>query len=90
VIPGHGAVTDRDGLIAFQSFIRELAAVAADAAAAGKSLEETLASANLREDEGYEAMSIPFVMNRDRDYVIRRAWEEATGAVKPIPLPNSG
>ena len=89
VIPGHGPVTDRQGLISFQRFMRELADVAARAAAKGLSLDETLATANLKEDEGYEAMSIPFVMNLDRDFVIRRAWEEATGAVKPTSLPSS-
>lgn len=89
VVPGHGPVTDREGLIAFQRFVRELATLASQAAAAGRSLDETLATATLREDEGYEAMSIPLVMNIDRDFVIRRAWEEATGAVKSVPLPNS-
>jgi len=89
VIPGHGPVTDRAGLIAFQRFVRELASVAAKAAAAGQSLDETLTSATLREDEGYEAMYIPLIMNLDRDFVIRRAWEEATGAVKPSPPPDS-
>ncbi len=89
VIPGHGPVTDRAGLISFQRFIRELADVAAQSAAAGRSLDETLATAVLREDEGYEAMAIPLIMSLDRDFVIRRAWEEATGAVKPSPLPDS-
>ena len=89
VIPGHGPVTDREGLIAFQRFVRELARVATQAAAAGQSLDETLTTASLQEDEGYEAMYIPFVMNIDRDFVIRRAWEEATGTVKPWPPPDS-
>jgi cyclase len=87
VIPGHGAVTDRAGLREFQSFIAELANVAGDAAAAGMSLEETLASAKLKNDAGFEEMSIPFVFKFDRDFVIRRAWEEATGIVKPDVLP---
>ena len=88
VIPGHGPVPDREGLRAFQRFIRELAEVAGRAAAEGLTLEETLASAEMRGDEGFEVMSIPFVMNLDRDFVLRRAWEEATGAVTPISLPQ--
>lgn len=90
VIPGHGPVTDREGLIDFQRFVLEVAGLASEAAAAGRSLEETLESAKLREDRGYEVISIPFVMRLDREQVIRSAWEEATGAVKPSTLPNSG
>ena len=40
VIPGHGPVTDRTGLLEFQRFIAELAEFASESAAAGKSLEE--------------------------------------------------
>lgn len=83
VIPGHGPVTDREGLKRFQDFIRELWQVGKAAAEQGRSLEETLAAANLRTGEGYEVISIPFVMRLDRDFVVRRAWEEATGAVTP-------
>ena len=87
VIPGHGAVTDRAGLREFRNFIAELAEVAEDAAAAGKTLKETLASTNLKNDADFEEMSIPFVFKFDRDFVIRRAWEEATGVVKPVAIP---
>ena len=90
VIPGHGAVTDRAGLLEFQRFIAELAEVAKDAAAAGKTLEETLASTNLKTDADFEEMSIPFIVKFDRDSVIQRAWEEATGIVKPADLPDAG
>jgi len=90
VIPGHGAVTDRAGLREFRDFVAELAEVAGDAAAAGKTLEQTLASANLKNDADFEEMSIPFVFKFDRDFVIRRAWEEATGIVKPVVLPDAG
>ncbi len=90
VIPGHGAVTDRAGLREFRDFVAELAEVARDAAAAGQTLEETLASANLKNDADFEEMSIPFVFKFDRDFVIRRAWEEATGIVKPVVLPDAG
>ena len=33
-------------------------------------------------------MAIPLVMRLDRPFVIRRAWEEATSAVEPVPLPE--
>ncbi len=85
VIPGHGPVTDRAGLVAFQRFMEELAGVAQQAAQQGKSLSETLASARLTTDAELDVVAIPFVLRRDRDFVLRRAWEEATGAVKPHP-----
>ena len=88
VIPGHGPVTDRDGLRAFQDFLRELAALGEEAASAGWSLEETRRSAKLTTDAGYDVMAIPFVMRLDRDFVVRRAWEEANGVVKPVALPD--
>jgi glyoxylase-like metal-dependent hydrolase (beta-lactamase superfamily II) len=87
IIPGHGRVTDRLELQAFQRFLRDLWEQASEAAAAGKTLRETLASVELRHDEGYEATSIPFVMTLDRDFVVRRAWEEASGAVSAAEVP---
>ena len=83
VIPGHGPVSDRAGLIAFQRFIRQLWQVGADAAAKGQSLAEAQHSLALTADQGYEVMAIPFVMRLDRNFAIERAWQEATGAVKP-------
>jgi cyclase len=82
VIPGHGAVMDREGVRGFQSFLRELWQVGTAAAREHKSLEETLASAQLTTDIDYRAVSLPFVITLDRDFVITRAWQEATGAVK--------
>ncbi len=86
VIPGHGPVTDRAGLLEFQRFIAELAEFARESAATGKSLEETLAAADLERDGTFEEMSIPFVFKFDRDFAIRRAWEEASGIVQPVEL----
>ncbi len=79
-IPGHGPLTDREGLRAFQDFLREVWQVAEDAARAGLSLEETLARARLTRDAGYERIWVPFVVRMDRDLVLRRAWQEASGA----------
>ena len=86
VIPGHGPVTDRAGLLEFQRFIAELAEFASASVAAGMSLAETLAAADLEHDQGFEPMAIPFLFRFDQDFVIRRAWEEASGAVHPFDL----
>jgi glyoxylase-like metal-dependent hydrolase (beta-lactamase superfamily II) len=86
VIPGHGPVTDRAGLLEFQRFIAELAEFASESAVAGKSLEETLAAADLEHDEAFEEMVFLYFFRFDRDFVIRRAWEEASGAVQAVEL----
>ena len=82
VLPGHGAVSDRAGLEQFQRFLVELWAQVESLAVSGRTLAETLAAVELREDEGYEAMVIPGILRLDRDFVVRRAWEEATGTVE--------
>jgi cyclase len=86
VIPGHGPVTDRAGLVKFQDFMRQLAAVSEEAAKSGRSLAETQANAVLDQDAGYEVMAIPFVMRLDRDFVVKRAWEEGTGNFERVQL----
>ena len=78
VIPGHGPVADRAALVAFQDFLREVWQVASQAAAAERSLEDTLATAQLTRDAGFDTMHIPFVVRIDRDSVLRQAWQEAT------------
>lgn len=89
VIPGHGPVTDRQGIVAFQRFLRELWAVGQAAAQEGLTLDETLAQKELTEDEGYGEIAVPLVFRLDRDFVIRRAWEEATGSVVPVDVPRA-
>jgi glyoxylase-like metal-dependent hydrolase (beta-lactamase superfamily II) len=83
VIPGHGAVTDRAGIEAYQDFLRQLWAVGETAAREGRSLAETLQTADLTADAGYEEIGVPLVFRLDREFVLRRVWEEATRAVKP-------
>ena len=84
VIPGHGAVTDREGIRQFQSFLRELwEQTTAAARERARVSTETLRSVSLTQDAGYEAIGVPFVLRLDRDFVVTRAWEEATGAVMP-------
>jgi len=34
-------------------------------------------------------MSVPLAFTLDRDFVIRRAWEEATGSVAPVDVPRA-
>jgi glyoxylase-like metal-dependent hydrolase (beta-lactamase superfamily II) len=79
VIPGHGPVSDREGLVQFQEFIRQLARVGEKAAEEGWTLEETRNSAELTLDEGYEEISLIIPVGLDRKFVLGRAWEEATG-----------
>jgi glyoxylase-like metal-dependent hydrolase (beta-lactamase superfamily II) len=91
VIPGHGGgVSDREGVKAFQRLLRELWAQVDAAVRAGKSLEETLAAVTLSEDAGYQVRSIPFTMRLDRDFAVRRAYQEATGALRPAQIPRQG
>lgn len=82
VLPGHGAVTDRSGLRAFQNLLREVWSLAETAAREGKTLEETLATASLQHDAGYGTIGIPFVYELDRASMIESAWQEATAALR--------
>lgn len=84
VIPGHGDLSDREGLMQFQRFMRQLAAVGADAKAQGLSLQDTQRTAKLTEDAGYQPMEVPLILGLNRPFVIKRAWEEAN-AVKAAP-----
>jgi glyoxylase-like metal-dependent hydrolase (beta-lactamase superfamily II) len=88
VIPGHGPVTDREGLRAFQSFVRQLAVAGGKAAREGWTLEQMQQQAALDADDGYEDVVIPFVMRLDREFVLRRTWEEATGNFERVELPR--
>ena len=59
------------------------------AAAQGWTLEQTQASDELTADAGYTPIQVPFIMSLDRPFVLRRAFEEATGAVKPYDAEGS-
>lgn len=85
VIPGHGEVSDKEGLRRFQAFLRELWSVGENAAREHLTLEQTLRDAKLATEATMQPIVVPFVLRLDHDFVIRRAWEEATGAVKYIP-----
>jgi glyoxylase-like metal-dependent hydrolase (beta-lactamase superfamily II) len=86
VIPGHGTVTGRQELRRFGGFIEDLWGVGRSAAEAGWSLNQTLERAELSGVEQFEATAMSRLMSHDRDYLVRRAWEEATGAVTPTHL----
>ncbi len=78
VIPGHGKVTDRAGIERFRAFLVELWSAAQAAKANGWTLDETLERTTLGKDDHLEPYVIPFIVRLDRDFVVRRAWEEAT------------
>jgi glyoxylase-like metal-dependent hydrolase (beta-lactamase superfamily II) len=85
VIPGHGPVTDRAGIERFQHFLRELWGIVQQAVGEGLSLERTqdLARRTLTGDAGYESIGFLGLFRIDRDFVVRRAYEEATGEIPP-------
>ena len=79
VIPGHGATTDRDGLLQFRAFMAQLADVAAASASRGESLDDFLATAELTADVGYESIRMIVPVGLNRESVLTEAWQEATG-----------
>src|SRR5439155_11453623 len=89
VIPGHGPVTDRAGLRQFQTFMRQLAEVGEQTVRNGWTLEQAEREAKVDADAGYQVRAIPFVIRLDREFAVRRAWEEATGKVQRIQLPEA-
>ncbi len=79
VIPGHGATTDREGIAAFRTFMAQLGAIGSAAAADNTSLEDVLATDAFTADAGYEPIRFIVSLGLDRNFVLQRAWEEATG-----------
>ena len=79
VIPGHGDTTDRTGLRQFLAFIAQLAQLGRNAAEQGLSLEQAVATGELTADAGYERVRLVVPLHMDREFVITRAWQEATG-----------
>ncbi|MGB0669724.1 MAG: hypothetical protein ACPGN5_06400, partial [Porticoccaceae bacterium] len=49
------------------------------------SLEETLKTDRLTEDANYEPLKLIIPIGLDRDFVLRRAWEETHGAFELRP-----
>ena len=90
VIPGHGPLTGREGLAEFQAFIDNLAEVGREAVRLGWSLQETIERGNLTADANFEPLSFGPLFALDREFVIRRAWEEATGEAATVPPDQGG
>ncbi len=80
VIPGHGQLCDRRTIERFAEFMAELGRAGHEAVAGGLGLEETLESVELTHDDWLEPLGVPLVMKLDRDFVLTRAWQEASGA----------
>ena len=84
VIPGHGPTTDREGTRQFQRFLTQLSTLAAEAAAAGTPVATFVETEALTEDAGYEPITFIVSVGLNREFVLRRAWEEATGNFEPV------
>ena len=78
VIPGHGPASDREGLTGFRDFIAELGSVSRADREAGWTREETIARGELTADAGYEQITMIVPIGLNRDFVLGRAWDEAT------------
>lgn len=85
VIPGHGPTTDREGIRQFQAFLRQLGEIGREAAAREETLETVLNAQVLTTDQSYEPIKLIVPIGLDRDFVLTRAWEEATGNFKRHP-----
>jgi len=83
VIPGHGATTDRQGILQFRAFLTQLWEIGRQAAANGTSLADIRQSPALTEDTGYQQVRFIVSLGLDRPFVLQRAWEEATGNFEP-------
>jgi glyoxylase-like metal-dependent hydrolase (beta-lactamase superfamily II) len=84
VIPGHGATSDRTGLRQFLAVIAQLAEIGRTAAEKGWSLERVLETDQFTADEGYRQIRMIVPMPMDREFVLTRAWEEATDNFKRL------
>lgn len=79
VIPGHGATTDRAGIVRFQSFLEQLGELARHAARDHTPLQQFLRTQRLTLDENLEDIRMIIPVGLNRKFVLQRAWEETTG-----------
>ena len=80
VIPGHGErVGNPKDVAQFREFMVQLAQVSVRAEEERWTLEDTFESAQLDADAGYKPHGIPLLARLDRQFVLRRAWQEAAG-----------
>jgi glyoxylase-like metal-dependent hydrolase (beta-lactamase superfamily II) len=87
VIPGHGPVTDKDGVRRFQAFLAEALAAVEDALRRGRSLEETLAGARLEADAGFEPGGLPPFAVFTRETLLEEVYAELSGSAAPADVP---
>ena len=83
VIPGHGATTDRAGIVEFKSFLEQLGELARHAARDYTSLKQFLRTRLLTLDRDLEDVRMIIPIGLNRKFVLRRAWEETTGNFTP-------
>ena len=80
VVPGHGALTDRLGMRDFQRFMGQLATIGQMAVIDETPLETVLKSEQLNADKDYTEVTLAGIsIGLNREFVLRRAWEESTG-----------
>jgi glyoxylase-like metal-dependent hydrolase (beta-lactamase superfamily II) len=77
VIPGHGPISDRAGLVRFRDFMTSLGTQAKAVADRHGSVDEALRVVDL---ERFALRRLWFAPYLSRSFVIRRAWEEASAA----------
>ena len=80
---------DRSRLQDVREVFSETITARQEAAEEGLSLQETLDRKDLSEDEGFGVIAVPLVFSLDRDFVLRRAWEEATGSITAADVAHS-
>ncbi len=83
VVPGHGAVTDRDGLRRFQTFMTSLWEQTKRVADRGGTLDDALREVDLTP---FGLRRLWFAPNLSRGFVVRRAWQEATTSPAPSAI----
>ena len=79
VIPGHGPVTDRAGLVNFRDFLTTLWNETSAVAARGGTVDEALKTVNL---DRWHMQGLWFARFLTREFVIRRTFEEASAGRK--------
>ncbi|MGI9326514.1 MAG: MBL fold metallo-hydrolase [Pseudomonadales bacterium] len=79
VIPGHGPTTDREGIARFRAFMAQLGAIGQQAATTNQTLEGLLQDPPLTADAEFVPLKMIVPVGLDREFVLRRTWEEATG-----------
>ena len=83
VIPGHGSVSGREELKAFQAFIVQLGALGKEAVKNKVTKAAFIENAKLTADAGYSEIKMLGVsIGLDREFVLGRSFEEATSSAE--------